>query len=174
MGRNRVFFSHEALDAWIVTGAVELQDRDLVIRDEGRRYRLSEGVRVLAEVTGEADSFDIVGRCKTMGFLSELGADLLERSMIIDNHAYDVVQGFLGVPIPNLVPPTASSAPGVLTIGSPNTEAPTLDSSTPDSSPFRASTTEDPTTEESNPEPSTRDSMLSDMDLLARFLSKNM
>lgn len=99
MGKNRVFFPQEALDTWVVTGSVELQDQDLLLKDEGRRYRLSEGARVVAEVTGETDAFDIVGKCKTLVFLQELGADILERSMIIDNNAYDIIPGFLGTPV---------------------------------------------------------------------------
>lgn len=99
MGKNRVFFPQEALDTWVVTGSVELQDQDLLLKDEGRRYRLSEGARVVAEVTGETDAFDIVGKCKTLVFLQELGADILERSMIIDNNAYDIIPGFLGAPV---------------------------------------------------------------------------
>ena len=130
MGKNKVFFPQEALDAWVVTGSVELHDQDLLLKDEGRRYRLSEGARILKEVTGEPDSFDLVGKCKTLTFLQELGADILERSMIIDNNAYDIVPGFLGTPL-----------------GMPEEPAATT---------------------------SGRPPMLSDEDLLAQFLAKNM
>lgn len=99
MGKNKVFFPQEALDTWVVNGSVELDDQDLLLKDEGRRYRLAEGARVLGEVTGEPDAFDIVGKCKTLTFLRELGADILERSMIIDNNAYDIIPGFLGTPV---------------------------------------------------------------------------
>jgi len=99
MGKNKVFFPQEALDSWVVNGSVELHDQDLLLKDEGRRYRLSEGARVLHEVTGEPDAFDIVGKCKTLTFLQELGADILEQSMIIDDNAYEIVPGFLGTPV---------------------------------------------------------------------------
>ena len=112
MGKNRVFFPQEALDAWLDAGSVELCDHDLLLKDEGRSFRLSDGVRVVAEVTGEADSHDIVGRCKTLGFLAELGADLLEHSMLIDNLAYDVIPGFLGVPLGEFVEPPDTAATG--------------------------------------------------------------
>jgi hypothetical protein len=129
MGKNRVFFPQEALDSWVVSGSVDLQDHDLLLKDEGRRYRLSEGARIVAEVTGESDGFDIVGKCKTLVFLQELGADILERSMIIDNNAYDIVPGFLGTPVGGA---------------------------------------EDP------PDLEARAPLLSDEDLLAQFLAKNM
>jgi len=99
MGKNKVFFPQEALDTWVVSGSVELHDQDLLLKDEGRRYRLSEGARIVTEVTGDPDAFDIVGKCKTLAFLRELGGEILDRSMIIDNNAYDIVPGFLGTPI---------------------------------------------------------------------------
>ena len=99
MAKNRVFFPQEALDAWIVSGAVDVRGQDLLLKSESRLYRMNEGVRILREVTGEPDAFDVVGKCKTVPYLRELGAELLENSMIIDNNAYDVVQGFLCVPL---------------------------------------------------------------------------
>ena len=99
MARNRVFFPQEALDAWVVSGSVDLQDQDLLLKSEGRKYRLTEGARVLREVTGEPDAAELVGTCKTLAFLRELGADILERSMIIENNAYDIIPGFLGTPV---------------------------------------------------------------------------
>ena len=99
MAKNRVFFPQEALDAWLVSGSVELHGHDLSLKEEGSRFRLSEGVRIIREVTGEPDSYGIVGKCKTMVFLTELGADILDRSMIVDNNAYDIVPGFLGIPL---------------------------------------------------------------------------
>ena len=114
MGKNRVFFPQEALDNWVVSGAVELQGSDLLLKSENRRYRLAEGARVVDEVTGESDAFDIVGKCKTLAFLQELGADLLERSMIIDNNAYDIVPGFLGTPLGAEDEPTIQARPPLL------------------------------------------------------------
>ncbi len=96
MAKNRVFFPQEALDTWVVSGSVDLHDQDLVIKSEGKRYRLAEGAHVVAEVTGEPDVAELVGKCKTLVLLRELGADILERSMIIDDNAYDIIPGFLG------------------------------------------------------------------------------
>ena len=114
MGKNRVFFPREALDNWVVSGAVELQGSDLLLKGENRRYRLAEGARIIDEVTGEADAFDIVGKCKTLVFLQELGADILERSAIIDNNAYDIIPGFLGTPLGAEDEPAAQARPPLL------------------------------------------------------------
>ena len=99
MAVNRVFFPQEALDLWLADNAVELTGDIIVMGDKKQRYRISEGARVLQELTGAGDPYEIVGRCKSLIFLKELGADVVENSMIIDDYAYDIVTGFLGIPV---------------------------------------------------------------------------
>jgi hypothetical protein len=97
--KNRVFFPQAALDEWIAENRVDLKNDELAIKSEGRRYRIIEAVRVLKEVTGTDDPHELLGRVKTRAFLNELGAEILENSMILGDNAYDVVQGFVGAPI---------------------------------------------------------------------------
>ena len=99
MGKNRVFFPQAALDQWISDGKVDLAGDELTIKAEARRYRILEAARVLGECTGLADANELVGRVKTRLYLSELGAELLETSMVLGENAYDVVPGFLGAPV---------------------------------------------------------------------------
>jgi hypothetical protein len=99
MSKNRVFFPQEALDRWLVNGEVELAQGLLTIKTERRRYRLVEAARVMAEVSGLADPHEVMGKVKTIGFLSELGASLLGESMVIADNAYEVVPGWLGSPV---------------------------------------------------------------------------
>src|ERR1700712_4996053 len=99
MSKNRVFFPQEALDRWLVNGEVELAQGLLTIKTEGRRFRLVEAARVMAEVSGLPDPHELTGKVKTVGFLSELGASLLGQSMVIADNAYEVVPGWLGSPI---------------------------------------------------------------------------
>jgi hypothetical protein len=99
MGKNRVFFPQEALDRWLREGQVELSGAELTIRARRRRYRLVEAVRVLAEVSNQPDPHELVGRVKTVAFLTELGAELLGGSMVIGDNAYETVPGWLGSPI---------------------------------------------------------------------------
>ncbi|MCU0692954.1 MAG: hypothetical protein MUF54_16270 [Polyangiaceae bacterium] len=129
MGKNRLFFPQEALDAWVISGVVELQGEDLVMKERARRYRLTEGARIVREVSGAPDDSELVGRCKTLFFLRQLGADILERSMIVGENAYDIVPGFLGAHV----------------FG-----------------------------QETRDEPALRETELSDDELLAQFLAKNM
>lgn len=97
--QNRVFFPQSALDQWIVDGTVELQDGELAILGEARRYQVVEAVRVVREVTGAGDPHDLVGRAKTRAHLEQLGAEIVESSMVLGDQAYDVEPGWVGVPI---------------------------------------------------------------------------
>ena len=111
--RNRVFFPQSLLDEWNADNRVDIRGEDLLLKDQGRRYRIIEAVRVMREVTGADDPHELLGRVKTRAFLNELGAELLETSMILEDNAYDVVQGFVGAPIGTFTdfkktaPPTA-------------------------------------------------------------------
>ncbi len=98
--QNRVFIPQAALDEWIADGSAVLQATGLRLEPEGWSLRLVEAVRVLREVTGADDVYDLVGRVKSTSFLAELGAELLGASMIVGSLAYEVVPGFLVAPRP--------------------------------------------------------------------------
>lgn len=112
MGKNRVFFPQAALDQWLVEGKVDLTGEELTILPEARRYRILEAAHVLREVTGAVDAYELVGKVKTRAFLHELGAELLENSMILGENAYDIVPGFLGAPIGSFEDHLAGAARG--------------------------------------------------------------
>jgi hypothetical protein len=99
MGKNRLFFPQEALDRWLVSRVADLSGDQLWLREPGQRFRLVEGVRVRGEVSGAEDSFDVCGTVRTVGFLLELGAELLGDSMIISENAYQIVPGWLATPM---------------------------------------------------------------------------
>jgi hypothetical protein len=95
---NRVFFPQACLDQWGVEGKIELTPSELVVLAEGRRYDISEVVRVVAEVTGAQDPHGFIGKVKPKAELEAMGAEILENSMIIGDNAYDVVPGWAGLP----------------------------------------------------------------------------
>jgi hypothetical protein len=107
--QNRIFFPQSAMDQWLVDGAVEVAGAEMSILAEARRYRIAEGVRVLREVTGTPDDNDLVGKVKSKLFLEELGAEILETSMVIGDNAYDVIPGWLGSPTSTWVDHAASA-----------------------------------------------------------------
>ncbi len=97
--QNRVFFAQAALDVWLADGAIELTGTELTIAAEARRYRLAEAQHVIREVTGSPDANELIGRVKSTQYLEELGAELMEGSMILGDNAYDVIPGFMATPI---------------------------------------------------------------------------
>ena len=99
MGKSRVFFPQDVLDRWVDHGEAELTGAELWVRSERRRYRVVEAVRIVREVSGAPDAFDMAGSVKTFGFVSELGAELLGDSMIVGDNAYETVIGWLGTVI---------------------------------------------------------------------------
>jgi hypothetical protein len=96
--QNRVFFPQACLDQWGIEGKIELTPTELVVLAEGRRYTISEAVRVVVEVTGASDPHGFVGKVKGKQELDAMGAEILENSMIIGDNAYDVVPGWAGTP----------------------------------------------------------------------------
>jgi hypothetical protein len=95
---SRVFFPQLAVDQWGIDGKIDLTASELIVLAEGRRYKISEAVRVVAEVTGANDAQEIVGKVKPKAALEELGAEILENSMILGDNAYDIVPGWMGTP----------------------------------------------------------------------------
>lgn len=107
---NRFFFPQAALDQWIVDELVELQKGELTILAEGRRYNLSEAVRIVREVSGSVDVHSLVGRVKARTGLEQLGAEIIETSMLLGDAAYDVEPGWVGTPIGAFAQHTDSAA----------------------------------------------------------------
>lgn len=96
MGTNRVFFPQEALDTWVVDERVMVEDDILTLKPEGRRFKLQSAVRFVTEVGGGGDARQLVGKVKTRQQLAELGGELCANSVLLDEDAYDVIEGFLG------------------------------------------------------------------------------
>ncbi len=113
--KNRVFFPQVALDEWLVEDRVDLKNDELTIKSEGRKYRIIEALRVLREVRGTPDHHELLGKVKSKAFLGELGAEILETSMILGDNAYDVVQGFVGAPIGTFAEHQKSAPPSLRT-----------------------------------------------------------
>jgi hypothetical protein len=96
--QNRVFFPQSAVDQWGIDGKIDLVAGELILLADGRRYKVEEAVRIVTEVTGANDDRQIIGKVKPKRALDEIGAELLESSMILGDNAYDVVPGWMGTP----------------------------------------------------------------------------
>jgi hypothetical protein len=97
--RTRIFFPQPLLDVLMDAGKIDVQGEEIVLAGSGRRYRVVEGARVLSELTDGVDPHDLCGRVKSRLFLQELGAELLGDSMIVADKAYQILMGFVGVPM---------------------------------------------------------------------------
>lgn len=99
MRPNRVFFPQAVLDGWIAEDRVDLAGEELLLKDEGRKFKILEAMHVLREVAGGGDANKLVGKVKTRDQLLSMNAEVLEGSMILGDDAYDVAPGFVGEPI---------------------------------------------------------------------------
>lgn len=120
MQPNRIFFPQALLDTWIADERVELTGDELLLKEEGRRYRIAEAVRVMADVAGGGDAHALLGKVKTRAQLDPLAAEVLETSLIVGDDAYDVVPGFVGEPVgafdrAEAPPQPATGSPSVAT-----------------------------------------------------------
>ena len=88
-----------ALDQWLGAGKVDLRGSELTILEEDRRYQIAEAVHILKEVGGSPDTPRLVGRVKLKDVLEKNGAEVFDTSIILGENAYDVVPGWMGVPI---------------------------------------------------------------------------
>jgi len=97
--KNQVFFPQSLLDLLVDADEIELDGQELVLRDAGYRYKIVEAVRIVGEVPEGSDPRGLTGKVKSRRHLTELGAELLGDSMLIEETAYDVQPGFVGLPI---------------------------------------------------------------------------
>jgi hypothetical protein len=100
MAANRVFFPQQALDEWLEQGRAALVGDELTVAPEGRRFQLASALRFVAEVAENSDPHDLVGKVKTLEQVSAIGGEHCADSVVLGDNAYQVVEGFLGEPLP--------------------------------------------------------------------------
>jgi hypothetical protein len=95
MGTTRLFFPQSTLDAWLGVGAAQLAGGRLTVQPEQHQFRVLEAVRIVDEVSGAEDAYQLAGKVKPLAHVQELGAEILGDSMVLGNNAYDVVLGWV-------------------------------------------------------------------------------
>lgn len=108
MGENRLFWPQEMMDEWIIDEKASIDDNLLTIIDENMKYRLSQAVHFIADVSGGADHHSLLGKVKELSTLTEMGCEHYMDSVLIEDSAYQVVQGFTGVPVLDTLQQTSS------------------------------------------------------------------
>jgi hypothetical protein len=97
---SRLFISVERLDNWTVEGRASLEGDRMTLTELNRAFAMKPAVHFLKSSGSEGDPYDLVGRVKSKEVLDEMGADLFEKSVIYKDTAYDVIEGFIGEPLP--------------------------------------------------------------------------
>lgn len=103
MNPCRLFISQQRLDAWISEERAVLKDEELHDRVADQRYRLCEGVRFVAEVSGAPDRHELVGKVKDLDQIAALQGEHMADSVVLGDNAYQVQTGFVGTPLGPLV-----------------------------------------------------------------------
>lgn len=97
---SRLFISVERLDNWAEAGRASLEGDRLTLTELGRSFSVKPAVAFSAVTGSDSDPHDLLGRVKSKAALEEMGAEQLGNSVIYNDTAYDVVDGFIGEPLP--------------------------------------------------------------------------
>jgi hypothetical protein len=95
---NRIFVDGALVDQWVTSGSAELAGGVLRALGSGPSFAIEEALHVVREVTGGTDLRALTGRVLTLRELTPLGAEILDRSMVLSDLAYDVAPGYLVAP----------------------------------------------------------------------------
>lgn len=112
MQKSRVFVSQETLDKWLSDDNVEVEGEVMTLKADRRRFRLVTAVHFLREVAEGGDVGNLVGKVKDLEQVATLGGDHVSGSVVVGDDAYEVVEGFLGEPMNDVVKPDLSVAAG--------------------------------------------------------------
>lgn len=97
---SRLFISVDRLDAWTAEGRAKLEGDRMTLLELGRAFTMTPAV-AFASVSGQdQDPHDLVGRVKSKKSLEAMGAEQLSTSVIYNDTAYEVIDGFIGEPLP--------------------------------------------------------------------------
>lgn len=97
---SRLFISVDRLDAWTAEGRAALEGDRMTLLELGRKFTMTPAVCFVSATGTEDDPNDLVGRVKTKDALDQMGAEQLANSVIFRDTAYDVIDGFVGEPLP--------------------------------------------------------------------------
>jgi hypothetical protein len=97
---SRLFISVDRLDNWTEAGRAALEGDRLTLIELGRSFVMKPAVAFQAISGSDSDPHDLIGRVKSKEALDEMGAEQFGNSVIYNDTAYDVVDGFIGEPLP--------------------------------------------------------------------------
>lgn len=98
MGVTTLFLPQLKIDLWTAGGVVEFDGTSLAIEGEDPSIDLEPAVRFVQEVGGGEDPGELVGKIKKITEIEEMGAEHFRDSVILDDTAYEVVEGYIATP----------------------------------------------------------------------------
>jgi len=72
----------------------------MTLTELGRSFAMKPAVHFVSATGQDHDPHDLIGRVKSKESLEEMGADQFESSVIYKDTAYEVIDGFIGEPLP--------------------------------------------------------------------------
>ena len=72
----------------------------MTLTELGRSFSMKPAVAFVRIAGGDHDPNDLIGRVRSKDALAEMGAEQFDKSVIYKDSAYDVVDGFIGEPLP--------------------------------------------------------------------------
>jgi hypothetical protein len=97
---SRLFISVDRLDTWTAEGRASLEGDRMVLTELGRAFSMTPAVVFVAAAGSDQDPNGLVGLVKSKQALVDMGAEQMANSVIYNDTAYDVIDGFIGEPLP--------------------------------------------------------------------------
>ena len=95
---SRLFISLERLEAWTAEGRASLEGDRMTLIELDRQFVMMPAVHFVK--AAGTDPHDLIGRVKSKEALASMGAEQFASSVIYNDTAYDIVDGFIGDPLP--------------------------------------------------------------------------
>jgi hypothetical protein len=93
---RHLFIAQQTLDTWVDQDKVEFDHNVMTIKADGRSFKMVEAVRFVKVEGGEEDAAGLLGRVKTNDQLKAMGAERYRDSVLYQDIAYKVQEGFIG------------------------------------------------------------------------------
>jgi hypothetical protein len=97
---SRLFISLERLEAWTAEGRAALEGDRMTLIELDRQFVMMPAVHFVRATGQDHDPNDLIGRVKSKDALLSMGAEQFASSVIYNDTAYDVIDGFVGDPLP--------------------------------------------------------------------------
>jgi hypothetical protein len=97
---SRLFISVERLEAWSAEGRASLEGDRMTLTELNRKFAMKPAVHFIKATGQDHDPHDLIGRVKSKQALEAMGAEQFASSVIYNDTAYEIIDGFIGEPLP--------------------------------------------------------------------------